>query len=153
MALSDYWSLLCPMAIEAGFNIALNPNMTDDPDHLRLYRQPNDPLIFEPVFNPEADLGEPGPQIGVRLRNPKSTHKDYMRYVLNKISVEQIAAKTWLKSPEAFYAYIWKPIPIDPVTTAWSQIPQSTIEEWTEWQLHYLQQARSVFFHEHPASK
>ena len=148
MALVDYWMLICPEAIEKGFNIALSPEMTENPTYLSLYREEGDPVFFEPVFNQAEDFGEPGPHIGVRLRNPRATHKDYLRYVLNQLSIEQAAEKTWLTTGEDFRAYIWRPIPYDPETASWQAIPRAMIEEWSTWHLHYLQKARAAFFHE-----
>lgn len=148
MALVDYWSMLCPLVIEAGLNIALTPNMTDNPDYLTLYRQEADPVRFEPVFNQEMDFGEPGPHIGVRMRNPHLTHQDYLRYVLNQLPVEKAAAKTWIKRPESFAAYVWQPIPHDPAEEAYQQIPRQVIDHWANWHLHYLSLTKALFFHE-----
>ncbi len=148
MALVDYWSLFCPLVIEAGFNISLTPNMTDNPDYLTLYREPGDPVFFEPVFNQEWDFGEPGPHIGIRLRNPHSSHRDYLRYVLNKLPVEPAAEKRWQSQNHGIVAYVWKPIPYNPEVDDWQAIPQKVIDEWTRWHLHYLSLSRVLFFHE-----
>jgi hypothetical protein len=148
MALVDYWMLICPLAIESGFNIALSPAMTDNPTYLSLYREEGDPVYFEPVFNQPEDFGEPGAHIGVRLRNPRATHKDYLRYILNQLSVESAAEQTWLHTEQDFRAYIWKPIPYDPEELAWEAIPHAQVEAYTAWHLHYLKQTRAAFFHE-----
>lgn len=148
MALSDYWSLLCPLAIEEGFNIALFPSMTENPRYLTLYREDDDPVMFEPVFNQPDDFGEPAPQIGIRLWNPNSTHQDYLRYILTNFSIEKAAEKTWLETSEGFRGYIWKPIPYDPETADWQAIPKAVMESWTSWHIDNLKKAKALFFHE-----
>ena len=148
MAFLDYWSLLCPLAIEKGFNVSLNPNMTDNPGYLSFYVHEDDPVYFQPAFNCPEDFGEPGPHIALRLLDERKKVKDYLRYVLQNISTEPGAEKTTIAAPTSFKAYIWKPMAYDLSITDWAKIPRDSIDEWLNWHLHYLQEVRKVFFHE-----
>lgn len=148
MAFVDYWSLLCPVAIEKGFNVALSPNMAENPDHLTLYRDEADPVVFQPAFNCPEDIGEPGPHIAVRVLDKSKQSKDYLKFTLNQVEVEKGAEKTWVETVHAFKAYIWKPMAYNPATANWDSIPRSYTDEWLNWQLHYLSALKGQFFHE-----
>lgn len=148
MAFVDYWSLFCPLAIEEGFNVSLSPNMTDNPTYLNLYREPEDPIRLQPVFNCPEDFGEPGPHLAVCLFDEGKTTMDYSKYVLSQCGIEKAGEKTLVEEIHAFKSYIWKPMPYDLAIADWQEIPQKYIDEWLEWQLSYLQQLRALFFHE-----
>lgn len=148
MAFLDYWSLFCPMAIEKGFNVSLSPNMTDNPSYLTLYREPDDPVTFQPVFNCPDDFGEPGPHIGVCLFDEGKTAKDYSKYVLSQCSVDKADEKTVVEETIALKSYIWRPMAYDLAVSDWQQIPQANIDEWLNWQLHYLEHLKALFLHE-----
>jgi len=148
MAFVDYWSTFCPLAIEKGFNVSLSPNMTDNPSYLTLYREPADPVTFQPVFNCPEDFGEPGPHIAVCLFDEGKTAKDYSKYVLNQCRVGKAADKTFVEDAHAFNSYIWQPMAYDLAMADWSQMPQTYIDEWLNWQLHYLERLKALFFHE-----
>lgn len=148
MAFQDYWSLFCPLAIESGFNVSLNPNMTANPNYLNLYNGPEDPIYFQPVFNCPEDFGEPGPHIAVRLYDEGKTTTDYIKYILSRVSIEKAAEKTLIEEIQIFKGYIWKPMPYDLATVDWQQIPQAAIDEWLNWQLGYLEKLKALFFHE-----
>ncbi len=148
MAFVDYWTLFCPLAIEKGFNVALSPNMADNPEHLNLYRDNIDPVFFQPIFNCPDEFGEPGPHIAVCILDENKQLKDYLKFILNKTEVEKGAEKVWDETIHTFRAYVWKPMAYDLSTADWESIPRSYIDEWLEWQLYYLSQLKANFFHE-----